>query len=91
MHRATDSKHPDWLISTVVGFNNPADWKPGDLDRFCVRGIAPLPLGDARGTYTTEEALVVTTNHFTDERLALRYHGEATAKLQQIINKLRVE
>lgn len=91
MKLATQSKHLDWLIITVVGYDNLDDWKPGDPDRYYVTGTATLPLGDAGATYSTDQPQIVRTDHFTDERLARRYHGEATAKLQQMINKLKTD
>lgn len=91
MKQSTTSNHIDWEIRTVVGIDNPDDWEPGNPDRFYVRGIAEVrPDGDRFG-YTSNEPLIVTTEHFDDERLARRYHGEATIKLQEMINRLLIK
>lgn len=89
MKYSTDSTHLDWNIRTVVGIDNPEDWKPGDPDRYFVRGIAEFDQGGDRFGYSSIDAQTVDTDHFTDERLAARYHGEATSRLWQAIELLK--
>lgn len=90
MKQSTESEHLDWDIRTVVGIDNPGDWKPGDPDRFFVRGIAEVSADGDRFNYSSDKPLTVTTEHFTDERLARRYHGEATAALWKLIEGLKL-
>ena len=88
MERAKTCEFMDWEIRTIVGFDNPDDWKPGDPDRYFVRGVAELrPDGD-RFAYTNIEPQVYSTGHFADPRLAARYHGETRLALEQAISRL---
>lgn len=88
MKQSTETTHLDWEIRTVVGIDNPDDWKPGDADRLFVRGIATLRADGDRFGYSSDRPQTFDTEHFTDERLAPRYHGEATMQLKQAINRL---
>lgn len=90
MKHSTESRHLDWNIRTVVAIDNPADSKPGDPDRYFVRGIAEIAHDGDRFGYTSDQAQTVDTDHFTDERLAARYHGEATSRLWQAIELLKI-
>lgn len=90
MKRSTESRHLDWNIRTVVGIDNPDDWTRGDPDRYFVRGLAEIAHDGDRFSYSSDKAISVDTPHFTDERLAARYHGEATAQLWKLIDGLKV-
>jgi hypothetical protein len=91
MKRATESEFMDWYIRTVVGIDNPDEWKPGDADRYFVRGVAEVKRDDSRFNYTSNEPVIFTTGHFTDPRLAPSFHGEARMELEQAIGRLRIK
>jgi hypothetical protein len=55
-----------------------------------VRGIAEIDREGDRFGYSSDKPQIVDTDHFTDERLAARYHGEATSRLWQVIELLKV-
>lgn len=88
MKQATESRHMDWELRTVVGIDNPDGWKPGDPDRYLVRGIAELAHDGDRFKYSSDQPQLFDTEHFTDAGLARRHHGEATMKLQALINAM---
>lgn len=90
MKQSTESRHLDWNIRTVVAIDNPDDWKPGDPDRYFVRGIAEIARDGDRFNYTSDQAQIVDTAYFTDLRMTGRHHGEATSRLWQAIELLRV-
>lgn len=90
MKYATDSRHLDWVIRTVVAVDNPDDWKSGDSDCYYVSGIAEIAADGDRFAYTSLQPQTYNTDHFTDERRAARYHGEATAQLWKAIELLVV-
>jgi hypothetical protein len=91
MKQSTESRHLDWELRTVVGIDNPDDWKPGDPDRYFVRGIATLAHDGDKFGYSSEDPISLDGAHFTDPSLARRYHGEATMRLQELINGLVLE
>ena len=90
MQQSTESEFMDWHIRTVVGFDNPDDWKPGDADRYFVRGVAEMRTDGDRFSYSSNEPQVHSTGHFTDPRLAPRFQGEARMELEQKISRLKV-
>lgn len=90
MKLSTESRYMDWEIRTVVGIDNPDDWRPGDPDRYLVRGIAELAHDGDRFAYSSDKAQVFDTEHFTDANLARRYHGEAAMRLEAIVSALRL-
>ncbi|GEM_PF-5329979 len=90
MKQATTTTHLDWEIHTVVGIDNPDDWKLGDPDRYFVRGIATLLPDADRFNYTDDEPQIVDGDHFTDESLAEGQHAAATQALLRLINGLRI-
>lgn len=90
MKRSTTSTHLEWDIRTVVGIDNPDDWKPGDPDRYFVRGIATLLPDADRFNYADDQPQIVDGAHFTDESLADGQHAAATRALQQLLNGLKV-
>ena len=88
MERAKTCEFMDWEIRTIVGFNNPEDWRPGDPDRYFVRGVAELRADGDRYAYTSVEPQIYSTGHFHEERRAPAYHGEARMELEQAISRL---
>lgn len=91
MKQSTISDHLDWEIRTVVGFDNPDDWKPGDPDRYLVRGVAELRHDGDRFRYTSDAPLLATTEHFDDARRAAVWHADARLQLQDMINRLLIK
>ena len=87
MQQAKTCTFMDWEIRTMVDFDNPDDWVPGDPDRYVVRGFAERNHSSERLSYRSNEPQVFTTGHFTDARLAARYHGEARMELEQAISR----
>ena len=90
MKIATQSSHLGWEIRTTVGIDNPDNWKHGDPDRYFVCGIAELAPNADRFDYSSDQPQTFSTPHFTDERMAARFHGEATSRLWQMIELLKV-
>lgn len=91
MERVKTFEFMDWEARTIVGFDNPDDWKPGDPDRYFVRGVAELRADADRFAYSSNEPVIYTTGHFTDPRLAASFHGEARMELKQAINRLFIK
>lgn len=89
---SNDTTYEGWDIHTGRGIDNPDDWKPGDPDRYIVRGYAVWPpLAKGADDWTSIEPVLAESEHFTDERLARRYHAEVAVKLQQLIDERRVQ
>lgn len=86
----TFTTHNDWEVRTVVAIDNPDDWKPGDPDRYFVRGVAIFPPAARDGfSFTSLDPLTADSAHFTDERLAPRFHAEVAVQLQLAIDARR--
>ena len=90
MKQVTERDFMDWHIRTVVDFDNPDDWKPGDPDRYVVRGVAEVRADGDRFSYSSNEPLTYTTGHFYEERRAAVYHAEASVDLQQRISRMKI-
>ena len=91
MKLSTESTHLDWSIRTVAAPDNPEDWKPGDPDRYFVRGVAELRQDGDRFKYTSDKPLTVDTEHIDDVRRAAVYHADARLRLQDMINRLLIQ
>lgn len=90
MKHDTFSTHHVWEIRTVVGIDNPDDWKRGDPDTYVVRGVAQFPAGGVDAfSWLSLDPLTAESERFTDERLAMFWHDQVTGRLQEMIDGLR--
>jgi hypothetical protein len=54
-----------------------------------MRGIVEIAHDGDKFNYSSDQPQTVDTRHFTDKHLAGRYHAEATAQLQVLIDGLK--